>query len=316
MVRIDIQTEAFASQHGLHSFDVLNPSWDDILWAAITIGRPNVHYVFQYGKSSLYEALFRISMVRMALEQARPWSRHTLRRTELFKQMDPTEKGAINYFLGMVFCKVFSAERLSIPWLLHVDVFKAQLSPSFLSGRSRPDLVGLSTATGDWAAFECKGRASPPTAADKSKAKAQAQRLRSVNGSACTLHVAAFTYYGGDTLRMYCEDPDGDERGEDFRTSDQSWRHYYKPAYDLFERLNGEREATELIAGDGRDIDLEIKIHPEIFRLLQNGEWEAAHRACLDLGPLLLADGFKPDGIRILAGKSWRERFVTAPAGK
>jgi hypothetical protein len=80
--------------------------------------------------------------------------------------------------------------------------------------------------------------------------------------------------------------------------------------------LNGEREATELIAGDGRDIDLEIKIHPEIFRLLQNGEWEAAHWACLDLGPLLLADGFKPDGIRIVAGKWWRERFVAEAAGK
>lgn len=48
----------------------------------------------------------------------------------------------MNYFLGMTFCKLFAAKLLNTPWLLHLDVFRPTLNP-VLSGRSRPDLVGL-----------------------------------------------------------------------------------------------------------------------------------------------------------------------------
>lgn len=34
-------------------------TWDDILWAAVTVGRPGWFYVFQHGISSGYEARFR-----------------------------------------------------------------------------------------------------------------------------------------------------------------------------------------------------------------------------------------------------------------
>ena len=124
----------------------------------------------------MYEAVFRWSMVRMALEQRGPRG-FKLRRTDAFKSLDPTEKGAVNYFLGMVFCKLFAAELLDTPWLLHLDVFRAQLDPRTLQGRSRPDLVGKHSSSGAWHAFECKGRASVPSQPEKNKAKAQAQRL-------------------------------------------------------------------------------------------------------------------------------------------
>ena len=34
---------------------------------AVTVGRPNRNYVFQHGTASIYEALFRWSLVRMVL---------------------------------------------------------------------------------------------------------------------------------------------------------------------------------------------------------------------------------------------------------
>ena len=68
-----------------------------ILWAAITVGRPDVIHVFQHATASLYEAIFRWSMVRMSLQQ-RGRRGQKLVRTDLFKRMDPTEKGAVNYF--------------------------------------------------------------------------------------------------------------------------------------------------------------------------------------------------------------------------
>ncbi len=121
--------------HGL-----LQTSWDELLWAALTVGRPSRQYVFRHGNASIYEAMFRLSLTRMALEQSGPSARR-LRRTDAAKTLDPSEKGAINYFLGVTVCKLFCERLLQTPWLLHLDVFRPQLDPD-LRGRSRPDLVG------------------------------------------------------------------------------------------------------------------------------------------------------------------------------
>ena len=170
MLRISYETEAFPPETVPNGTDELSVTWDDILWAAVTVGRPNRHYVFRHGVSSQYEALFRWSLVRMALEQSRP-SGYRLRRTNAAKTLDPTEKGAVNYFLGMTFCKLFAEKLLNTPWLLHLDVYRPWLNP-LLTGRSRPDLIGMEHCTTRWHAFECKGRISPSDSAAKAKARA------------------------------------------------------------------------------------------------------------------------------------------------
>src|SRR5207247_5226946 len=123
------------------------------------------------------------------------------RRTEAARTLDPTAKGAVSYFLGMAVCKLFAASLLNTPWLLHLDVFRPQLNP-VLSGRSRPDLVGQSNS-GDWHAFECKGRVSIPDPDAKARAKEQALRCASVNGQAIALHIGAITYFAGEIGRAH-----------------------------------------------------------------------------------------------------------------
>jgi hypothetical protein len=125
-------------------------------------------------------------MIKTALGQvggSRPFQ-----RTAAFKALDPTEKGAVSYFLGMAVCKLFASRVLDTPWLLHLDVFGNQLSAATKSGRSRPDLIGLNTS-GAWHVFESKGRSGSPSAKDKLKAKQQVQRLVTVNGEESNLFV-------------------------------------------------------------------------------------------------------------------------------
>jgi hypothetical protein len=172
---IDYRSRAFPASYTFRS-GTLSTSWDEVLWAAITLGRPSTNRVFRHGQASFHEAIFRLALTRMAIEQN--WSGY-LRRTDAFVALDPTEKGMVSYFLGMI-CKVFASRLLLTPWLLHLDVFRPVLNPVTL-GRSRPDLVG-EDISGNWHAFESKGRSSVPSSADKAKAKAQAQRLVSVNG--------------------------------------------------------------------------------------------------------------------------------------
>ena len=79
-LQIEYESEGFATGALVaNGKGTLTTSWDELLAAAVTVGRPNRHYVFKHGLASSYEALFRWSLVRMALEQRSP-SAKRLRR--------------------------------------------------------------------------------------------------------------------------------------------------------------------------------------------------------------------------------------------
>jgi hypothetical protein len=201
MQSINYESEGFPTNILRNEQRRLDVTWDDILWAAVTIGRPDIFHVFRHGRASVYEAIFRWSMVRIALQQQGA-RRQKLVRTEAFKRMDPTEKGAVNYFLGLVVCKLFAWKLLNSPWTCHLNAYRTTLASKLLSGWSRPDMVAQSTSSQDWYAFECKRRGSVPGDAEKQKAKRQAQRLVSVAGTICTLHVGAITFFRNNALEF------------------------------------------------------------------------------------------------------------------
>lgn len=283
----------------------LRCSWNELLWAAITIGRPNMAYVFQHGNSSIFEALFRLSIVRMAIEEV---SSSTLQRTDAHRALDPTEKGAVSYFLGMAVCKLFANRLLDTPWLLHLDLFRDQFRAKNL-GRSRPDLIGQDMS-GRWHAFETKGRSGVPNSSDKDKAKAQAVRLISVDGVACTLHIGSFTFFQNNKMAFFWRDPEP-ENAEDIeplnlRIKESSWSSYYKPALAL---------AAEDEVGDrspsAKQADLKVEIFPLVREFLYESQWSAARTQLFQERDLVAQSGFQKDGLRVTAGPSWRRHFIT-----
>ena len=310
MLNIPYETETFPPGTVANGSAELPVTWDDILWAAVTVGRPNRQYVFHHGVASMYEALFRWSLVRMALEQGGPRASR-LRRTAAARTLDPSEKGAVNYFLGMTFCKLFAAKLLNTPWLLHLDVFRPALNP-VLTERSRPDLIGRQHHSSRWYAFECKGRISPPGATSKAKAKAQAQRLVSVNGLPCTLHIGAVTYLRGDALHFYWRDPPPEnEQGIEVPLSSDAWMHYYEPVLEIVrsagpDALRGDSGRLVTLKG----ADLKVGIHPEVAKCLVNRQWERAYQAASEAEGSIANDSYQLDGIKVLAGQSRTNRFA------
>jgi hypothetical protein len=304
-LRIDYQSYAFPSAYSLR-WGTLTTSWDELLWAALTIGRPSAYHVFRHGPASFHEAIFRLSLVRMAVEQ--DWH-GSLRRTDAYAALDPTEKGMVSYFLGMLLCKLFAARLLQTPWLLHLDVFRDQLSAVTL-GRSRPDLVG-EEMSGKWHAFESKGRSSVPSSVDKAKAKTQAQRLVSVGGTNCSLHVGTFAYFRSDVLEFYWRDPEPDAQ-EAFKLPkpDGEWRFYFEPSL----RLAGDIDAVAF-AAEREMADVQIDIHPEIRALLQEEKWLRAKQRAQELRIALASEGYQPDGLMVTAGDSWAKRFAPRQRG-
>lgn len=245
----------------------------------------------------------------MALDQSGAGASR-LRRSAAFKALDPTEKGAIGYFLGMTLCTVFSTRLLRTPWLLHLDVYKSTIAISN-PGRSRPDLFGQQIGTGNWLSFETKGRASKPSANDLAKAKAQALRLVSIGGVPCTLHVGAFTYFHNDTLNFHWIDPPAEtKRPIPLPEPREAWGYYYGPARALWSaRPESEEDASGGIALPLPEFDLMLKIHPLLAPHFILRTWERAQRAMFKAAEQLEADGFQPDGLKVECGASWFDKF-------
>jgi hypothetical protein len=304
-LKIEFDSEKFPAASGVTNGPaVLETSWDELIWAAVTVGRPNRQYVFRHGEASMYEALFRLSLIRMALHQRAGGYR--LRRTEAAKTLDPSEKGAVSYFLGMAIAKLFSARLLRAPWLLHLDVFRPQLDVD-LKGRSRPDLIGQ-TNTGKWVALESKGRLSQPNALAKQKAKEQAKRVR-ISGKAPSYQVGAITYFRSEALKFFWRDPESEKEVREIlvKFEDVDWRYYYEPVFDLvtsrlrFEQNNIGRSSGVAI----READVELEIHPIIFRMLSERNWAGAKQVSIEHADEFQEEGYQLDGIRLTAGRSW-----------
>jgi hypothetical protein len=307
-MRIPFESEGFSLGGPVsNGFAELTTSWDDLLWAAVTVGRPNRQYVFAHGPASHYEALFRWSLVRMALEQAGPGA-WRVRRTLAARTLDPSEKGAVNYFLGLAVGKLFADQLLQAPWLLHLDVFRPFVN-AVLTGRSRPDLVGQ-TLSGEWIALECKGRLTPPNADTKDKAKQQAKRVVSVNGARPTFAVGAITFFKNERLQFFWRDPEpGDVANPvevEFPTA--TWRYHYSAALVLLQSMPDafrQMHDAEVLA-TVPEADVQLGIHPTILRALENPN-------VTDVRPK--PDFFTPpapyhrDGIAVVAGESWRRPF-------
>ena len=326
---IPYQSDDFPPSLIQHSRPELKVDWSDLLWAALTVGRASWADVWRHGYSSGWEAIFRWSLVKMALEE-RPWFPY-LHATDAFKNMDPSERGAINYFLGMIVCKLFAAKLLDTPWLLHLDVYHSHLRPELRNG-SRPDLVGPRQGPlGSWRAFECKGR-QRLVQATKDKAKAQAHGLVSVtwgaNRVACDLHVGAVTHFRRGELHFYWRDPERESRRDgsdiDLTLPPGAWRYYYAPAVDLIQRaaIGDVREEPvdrrthaarlEILLSSGEhpvfvnEFDIQIGVHHAIAENLANSDWDGAQRRAAELTDKLAGiPNVRPDGLIVRAGPSW-----------
>ena len=302
-LRIDYGSGAFPPGCMVKSgTGTLKTSWSKLLWAAITVGKPNKWYILEHGLVSVFHTVSRLCHIRMAL--VRGFDGYLWRRPTL-KLMDPDGKRMVSHDLGITLCKLFASERLCTPWLLNLNVFRPNLNPQY-KGSRRPDFVGKEridrrscVVRPIWHVFESKGRSDAPSPKEKEKAKEQASSLVFVNHDPCVLHVASFAYFKSEKLYFHWFDPEPD--GEDFielPDPDLEWQHYYGPALQLAR----DTDAISLI------LDIKVKIHPKIRSLLDEGRWKRAHEEAEERHGIFLEEGYQEDGLRVIPGPSWNDQ--------
>ena len=214
-------------------------SWPDIVHAAVTVGRSGWRDVLGHGRYSTFEMVYRAFMVHANLKET---SSGGLCKTTAQERLDPSEKSAITYFLGLTFAKLVAGLLLDVPWVMHLDVYAAQLRAVLVGGGGsgrRPDLVGRDTAA-RWHVLEAKGRSGTMRERELRSAKGQARALGQVDGAAPHLCVASITHFSEGELVVSLADPPavGDYSFELDVSETQFMCDYYKPFVALMDDVD------------------------------------------------------------------------------
>jgi hypothetical protein len=291
----------------------------ELMWSAITVGRANFIDVLSNGIYSEYEILYRASILVANIAQ----NGTTLVKSSAYEHLDPSEKGAVSYFLGLTFTKLLSAKLLQVPWLLHIDVYRDQFSRSgqafgYGSSRSRPDLIGLDNKR-NWIVMESKGRTNTMEATLLASAKNQTRNLRRIGLDLPALRVAVVTHFTNGQLTVDWSDPEGHNNNSfDIETNKEEYlSNYYKVIFNVLTTNNKQTKEFEgFIIYTFDAINLTLGLDKTIFNAykLQNLK---------EIEPTGLFDSEKfksiadqeffagSDGVVVGLGSNWKELIRT-----
>lgn len=204
----------------------LNVTWEEMVWAAITMGKPGVGFLLAHGWHSVSDIVVRSHTVYANLR----YSQGFMAQSSLYGALDPTEKGATSYFMGMLAAKVLSARLLDVPWLFHLSMLGPLGGSATLASNSEPDLIGL-TRSREWVIAEAKGRTGGYSASAMSAAKLQTRQLRRINGHLPRLRVAVQAFFNA-RMEWAIEDPEEyDETARDLDVDlETALERYYSAA--------------------------------------------------------------------------------------
>lgn len=228
MPKLKYEPKSFGKYWGIRlthpSF--INFTWEELCKSAITVGRRNWQDVFLYGDYSAFEILWRFNMLQANLVED---GAGYLRPSKAFCALDPSEKGAVSFFLGMCFTKLIVEKLFGVPWLLHLDVYNSILDPK-LAFKLRPDFVGLDENQ-QWIVVESKGRSWSLPNQTMEKAKHQTRSLRKINMELPVLRVAIGSFFSSSGLNARVWDPEEyDTDAKDIKIDpEQLIRAYYRP---------------------------------------------------------------------------------------
>ncbi len=179
----------------------LETSWEEVIWALISVGKRNRAEIYRHG---IYSSFDRISKLGLILSVLKQNENEYFIKTNIYKEMDATEKAMVSYNIGMLCSKLFSARLFDTPWLMHVS--NIDDIRVWKDTKSRPDLVGLNKKR-EWVVFEAKGRTHRFDKKAIQTAKEQTRQIKSINGSYPLLKIATESYFN-DELKVVLQDPE------------------------------------------------------------------------------------------------------------
>lgn len=287
-------------------------SWADIVHATITVGRASRFFIFNYGVYSYFDIIYRTAMIFANLRSFADFA--PLLKTDVYKNLDPSEKSAISYFLGLTFAKLSCSDFLSVQWLMHLDVYNGLYPYDLWKGKKRPDLFGLNQKR-EWIVFESKGRTGKFDKKAFEDAKKQTRNIKKIDNTYPAVRAAAEVFFQGDRLGFRIEDPpEFDNDAPDLEISEnQIFKDYYEPFISL---LRAKTPDVESINGiefsfiNIEEVDIRVGIATEIIRTYKESTFDRLYSFWGRLSEITnIPPNYKIglDGIVVQLGKKWSE---------
>jgi hypothetical protein len=299
-------------------------SWSELVWSAITVGRMNYHDVIRHGKFSELEMIYRSIMLYANLKE----HNQQIAKSSAFRDLDPSEKGALSFFIGQIIAKHVSCKLFKIPWLMHLDRYQSSFHVRRWPGKTKPDFIGKNSQD-EWLILESKGRSNYADDALARYAKGQTRHIRQINGHMPIWRISTVAYFDNDILQATICDPDGYVKGApDIEISDNDFlSSYYDSLFDGIARSSSSR--TVAVNGNVYqltpfgDIDLELGMNEDLLRYRESSRFpETVRRLAsqyyseeqlnresnvhFDNTEYVSSDTFQgPDGILVRLGRTW-----------
>lgn len=240
----------------------------DLVLACLCAGKSDSCFI------SYYEVCFRISLIRMTLEEKILENielTDKVRRfvaSDTFVNLDPSEKGAVSYFLGMAATNLVAERYFNTPWVMHYDVYKNRYRIPKEKGK-KPDLLGLEdTADEVWHVFEAKGSSRGRNTEAIKTGKEQKKQIGSINNHVIRTSNVVQYYFDGDDKEMHiCMADPVVEKGEDVKINLKKFFCEYYGLVDGF--------LTEMSNRFGEET-IKTKVYNDC-------EFDVAYLACLDV---------------------------------
>lgn len=271
MIGIHYQCEGFDPKYGnlLQGGHPLSLEWNDLVWAAVSVGKLGYDDLMGHGLFSLDEMRFRSYLIYSHLMQ----DGGRVCKSPLYESLDSTEKGAASYFIGMAVSKLIGAFLLNVPWLVHLEKINA-LYAIGIQGKSRPDLLGLNPQ-GQWIVFEAKGRTHGFSQDALDKAKDQTGQIRHISGLAPALRIATESFFN-PYLSAYVADPE--EFGDRITDLKIDETRFFFGYYSTLRNLSQFATRTETFDNhryafiDNESAGISIGLNERVLDRLQYGE--------------------------------------------
>ncbi|MFG2823983.1 hypothetical protein ACGFX4_31715 [Kitasatospora sp. NPDC048365] len=244
-----------------------------------------------HGLSSVYEWLHRVALVPAYVRRT-PTGR--IARSDLARELDRSEKGALSYALGQAMTGIFSEQAMDVRFLMHVDRYSLRYNLQFAAGtKQRADLFG-EKQHGGWVVAEAKGRSGNISSDLALKMWHQKRTVRTVQGQppdpayGCAAYFPRQAKGTPEPLALYVVDPDEDEvEAIDLRVDpDQFVLAYYEPLLTAIEA--GERQigASEFRTSSFGQFRLTVGILEVVAQRIErarDGDVRNLHRDVSDL---------------------------------
>lgn len=309
MPRISYTASKFGRHWGprLRGRNHLDLTWNELVWAAMTMGKPGVAFLLAHGWHSVSDLVVRSHTIYANL-----WENGRLiEKSTLYDGLDPTEKSGISYFMGMLAAKVMGHRLLDVPWFFHLSMLDSLGGTAILKGNSEPDLIGL-RSNKEWVVAEAKGRTWGHSKSAMKAAKSQTRQLRKINGQYPSLRVAVQASFSPQ-MKWAIEDPDEfDENARDLQFDVENvLGMYYSAVYSATkqgqERAIGNRK---FIVNELREVGVSIGIDREVVERLEEGTLSQAPRSFVEGAELQLNEKefvIFSDGLAVALDDRWSQ---------